>query len=48
MDLVDIDIVSAQAAQGLIDLEHDPFPRRVPVNLAAAPFQAYLGGDDRL
>ena len=47
MDLVDVDVVGTQSAQRLIDLPHDPLPGRVSVDLAVAPFQAHLGGDDR-
>src|SRR5580704_3559144 len=47
VDLVDIDIVGAESAQRIIDFLHDPLAGRVAINLAIAPFQSGLRGNDR-
>jgi hypothetical protein len=47
MDLVDVDVVGAQAAQRIIDLPHDSTSAGVAVDLAIAPFQSRLGGNHR-
>jgi len=48
MDLIDVDVIGAQAAQRIIDLPQDPLPGRISVDLAVAPFQSHLGRNDGL
>jgi len=48
MDLVDVDVVGAQAAQRIFDLLQDASARRIAIDFSVAPFQSRLGGDDRL
>src|ERR1700722_6113284 len=48
MNLIDVDVIGAQATQRLIDFSQDPLAGGVPIDLAVAPFQSRLGGDDGL
>ena len=48
MNLVDVDVIGAQTAQRIIDLLHDASSGCIPIDLAVAPFESRLGGDDRL
>ncbi len=48
MDLIDVDIVGAQAAQRFIDLPQNPLAGCVSIDLAVAPLKTHLGGDDDL
>ena len=46
MDLVEVDIIGAEPAQALIDLEQDVFPRQAGAIRAGAHSVEDLGGDD--
>ena len=48
VDLIDVDVICAQAAQRIIDFLHDPLAGRIAVNLTVTPFHSRLGGYDRL
>src|ERR1035437_9565386 len=46
MDLVEVDIVGRKAAQAVLDLRHDPAPRRAPLRPRLGHRHPDLGGDD--
>src|ERR1700733_7774408 len=46
MYLVDVDVIGAQPPQRIIELLHDSRAGRISIDLAVAPLQSHLGGDD--